>query len=469
MATPIPINEARFTASEIAELTGGALVGASVDVRGVATDSRSVRPGNAFVALAGERFDAHAFVGDAISNGAEVVVVRGDTNVPENVCKIEVADTLVALGELAHVHRQRWKGTVVAVTGSAGKTTTKELIAAAFQGAGRHAFKTAGNLNNRVGVPMTLLQLDETVDTAVVELGTSEPGEIALLGRMVEPDVAVVTLVSVAHTEGLGSLEAVAEEKCSLFDHVPRHGHFVYNGDDTLLRRHASKHADIPQCAFGFSEGCDVRVLDWSFENGGTRCRLSLKGHEIEIDLALLGESAVVNAAAAVTVLACLGISVESVGRALSSIKPIPGRMYPLRSSNGLLILDDSYNANPRSTEAALHTASAMAKHQGRRLVVALGDMLELGSLSAEEHRAIGEQVVAAGAEWFVACGGAMENAAEVASNGGVESITVPTSEAASDALLTHVEDRDLVLIKGSRSMKMETVVQALATRGEAS
>ena len=465
MATPIPTNQAKFSAEEIAVATQGQLHGAGdVQIRGVTTDSRAVRPGNLFVALRGERFDAHRFVDDAIEAGASVVVIEHGHPVPTDTCTVEVHDTLVALGAIAETHRLRWSGTVVAITGSAGKTTTKELIAAALQGAGKRVLKTVGNLNNRIGVPVTLFQLDDSFDTAVIEMGTSAPGEIALLGKMTRPDVGVITLVSVAHTEGLGSLGAVAEEKASLFDHVPGGGHLVFDGDDRTLAAMARGWKGRAQCTFGFGEACTVRIVDWSLNDEGTQCLFALPkpNRDIELTLSLLGESAAVNAAAALGVMLCLGLSVTSAGRALSAIKPIPGRMYPVSAKNGALVLDDSYNANPRSTEAALHTASALAKARGRRLVVALGDMKELGTLSVDEHRVVGAEVASRGAAVFIACGEAMQEAAASAKPGGVTTLVAGDSEEAARAALHHVEPGDVVLVKGSRSMAMERVVEAL-------
>ncbi|MBW2224131.1 MAG: UDP-N-acetylmuramoyl-tripeptide--D-alanyl-D-alanine ligase, partial [Deltaproteobacteria bacterium] len=205
----------------------------------MATDSRAVEPGNLFVALRGERFDAREFVTQAVDAGAAAVIVERGASLPGHVSAVEVADTLLALGDLAKVHRAAWNGKVVGITGSVGKTTTKDLVAAALQSSGHRVLKTAGNLNNRIGVPMTLFQLDETVDTAVIEMGTSEPGEIARLAEIAAPDIGIVTRASMAHTEGLGSVEAVADEKVSLLHAIAPDGVAVAYGDDPPLKKRA--------------------------------------------------------------------------------------------------------------------------------------------------------------------------------------------------------------------------------------
>lgn len=472
MATPIPANRARFSAQEVAEATQGVLRGpGDVQTTGVTTDSRALEPGNLFVALRGERFDAHAFLDRALAAGAAAMVIERGAEAPTNACVVEVDDTLVALGALAAQHRRRWKGTLVAITGSAGKTTTKELVAAALGGTGARVFKSAGNLNNRIGVPMTLLQLDESVDLAVIELGTSESGEIGLLAQMSCPDVGVVTLISVAHAEGLGTVEAIAEEKTSLFDHVVAGGHVVFNGDEPLLA--ARQHRwDKRQClTFGFSEGCTVRITECTLSPRGTQARFELRAPNdaISLSLSLLGESAALNTAAALAVVLTQDLSLAAASKALCAVKPMAGRMAPLEGRSGALVIDDSYNANPRSTDTALRTAAALAKAQGRRLVVVLGDMLELGSLAQDAHRAVGAKVVVSGAGLFVACGEAMRLAAHATQTAGVETLQVDSSEAAAELLRSHVVASDLVLVKGSRSMQMERVVEAVVSQEAAS
>ncbi|MDD9964778.1 MAG: Mur ligase family protein, partial [Myxococcales bacterium] len=239
MATPIPANRASFTLTEIAHVTGGRIVGPGQGaVCGVVTDSRRVTPGSLFVALQGEHHDAHRFLPQVAEAGAAAALVMPGRAVAAPTVAIEVPDTLAALGSLAAHHRRAWGGTVVAITGSAGKTTTKELTAAALAATGLSVARTVGNLNNRIGVPMTLLALDASSELAVVEMGTSAPGEIATLAVMTDPQVGVVTTVAVAHSQGLGSLAGVAQEKLSLLAALGRHGVAVYGIDSEPLRRY---------------------------------------------------------------------------------------------------------------------------------------------------------------------------------------------------------------------------------------
>lgn len=459
MATPLAENRASWRLSRVAELTGGELVGQDVDVLGVCTDSRRVRAGNLFVALEGERFDAHRFLTEIWAARASALVRRG-TPVPEGASAVQVDDTLVALGELGADHRRRWAGRVVGITGSAGKTTTKDLVAAALEGAGFAVTKTRGNLNNRIGVPMTLFDLDASAEVAVVEMGTSEPGEIARLATIAQPDVGVLTLIDLAHTAGLGSLEAVAEEKGALLAALPVEGVAIVQGDDALTRAAAERSPALRRVRYGRAGDCDVRVVGVELEADlRTRCTLAVGGHTLTGSLELLGEAAALNAAGAIAVVWALAPErVEAAWSALEAMKPSEGRMRPLAGPSGVIVLDDAYNANPRSMSVALATASEAARRRGSRFVAVLGDMRELGDHSPAEHDAIVRRAVALGVDRLVVVGDAMTAAARGA---GVRA-TEASPEAAAESVLELVEAGDVVLVKASRSLGLERVVRAL-------
>lgn len=461
MATPVPANRVRFRMEDVLSATGGTAQGPSWDESiGVVTDTRAIQPGNLFVALRGERFDGHDFAEQAVSAGAAAVVVERGISLPDTVSAVQVDDTLCALGDLAHAHRDTWKGRLVGITGSVGKTTTKELAAAALESAGRHVLKTRGNLNNLVGVPMTLFQLDSTFDTAVVEMGTSAPGEIARLAEITTPDLALVTRASLAHTEGLGSVEAVADEKASLLSAVARHGVAVAYGDDAPLKKRASVVPAKRKIFYGRTAGNDVRVVDWDVAANGTKARFQVRGQDIEIELKLLGEGAVLNVAGALAVALGLELPIEEAMRGISEVVPSTGRMEP-RAAGGRFIIDDSYNANPASMEVAVRTAGAIAAKREAPLVMILGDMKELGAQSEEAHRAIGELVAEAGVFLFVGCGDAMHAAVTTANARGTDTLWFEDS-ADCEGLSDRLPLNAVVLVKGSRSMEMERVFAPL-------
>jgi UDP-N-acetylmuramoyl-tripeptide--D-alanyl-D-alanine ligase len=462
MATPIPTNQAQFRRDDLIAAAGGTARGPSWDsVCGIATDSRAIEAGNLFVALRGERFDAHAFALQAVDAGAVAVVVERGTSLPDRVSAVEVDDTRRALGDLARAHRDAWNGKLIGITGSVGKTTTKDLTAAALQAAGHRVLKTTGNLNNRIGVPMTLFQLDEAVDTAVIEMGTSEPGEIARLAEIAAPDVGVVTRVSLAHTEGLGSVGAVADEKVSLLHALGPDGVVVAYGDDAPLKKRASVVRAKRKLFYGRTAGNDVRIVDWDVDAEGTQARFQVRGQGVEIALGLLGEGAVLNAAGALAIAFGLDASLEDAARGIADVEPSPGRMQPRAGRGDRLIIDDSYNANPASMEIALDTARAISEKRGAPLVAVLGDMKELGGHTEEAHQKVGQLVSDAGVFLFVGCGEGMREA--VATAGARGSDTLWFEDAADCGELgDRIPVHAVILVKGSRSMEMERVVTPL-------
>ena len=469
MATPIGANGAAVDARAVAEATGGRVVRSTEGrvAHGVTTDSRAVVPGGAFVALRGEKHDAHAFVGAAIDAGAALVVVeRGRATDDARADAVEVDDTLVAWGAIARAHLRAWRSAnaaarVVAITGSAGKTTTKELCAALLRTVGEcHA--TAGNLNNRVGVPAVVLELEARHRFAVIEVGMSLPGEIAALAGIVEPDVAVITNVGLAHAGGVGgAIDDVAREKGALFEGVRPGGVCVANADDpAVVAQLARAPGSARVTSFGREGAAQYRLLDREpLGPEGSRVRIDRHGRDVvSVVLPIPGEAAAVDFAAA---LAAADVATDDAidpARALGSLAPIPGRMR-VRRSGGLTVLDDAYNANPGSMRAALSTLAECG--DGRRVAV-LGEMKELGPTAEREHAALADAVVAAGVALLVSCGGLADVLARAVQSRGVEVVLAESAEQASRDVVARVRPGDVILVKASRSVGAERVVDAL-------
>jgi UDP-N-acetylmuramoyl-tripeptide--D-alanyl-D-alanine ligase len=489
MATPIPKNDARFSLAEVARATSGRLLtgDAHSEVHGVAIDSRAVTRGALFVAIRGASHDGGQYVPAALTAGASALLVGREYAAAaeldpslqaSSVARIEVADTTRALGDLAAAHRQRWGGRVVAITGSAGKTTTKELTAAALAGAGARVLKTQGNLNNQFGVPMMLFCAGSEHDTAVLELGTSAPGEIARLGEIARPQVATVILAALAHTEGLGSLEAVADEKASLWTALAPDGTAIVNADDVELMRRLR--SDVTTLSFGTSEGATVRLLSAELRTTGTRTRVHIESiGELTFELRMVGKAAALDACAAIaTVLALFDgtarvAAVEAAVTALAGVSPTPGRMALTSTRWGVTLCDDTYNANAESMAGGLETLRELSTQTGGRSLAVLADIKELGRFAQSEHVRIGELAVRLGIDVLVGCGPEMAHATSAAARLSAGRLAPHPTRVAhvmepldAVALVQSLcRPGDVVFVKGSRSMKMERVVTALAEK----
>jgi UDP-N-acetylmuramoyl-tripeptide--D-alanyl-D-alanine ligase len=489
MATPIPINQCAFRLDEVAIATGGKMFGsADTTVRGVTSDTRSLTAGALFVALRGVGRDGHSYVAEAARRGAVAAMVeRGRRPAdPVGLASIEVEDTLVALGMLARHHLRRIRAAhslgCVAIGGAVGKTSTKELSAAVVRALFGETLATPGNLNNLIGVPMTIFTLTECHRAAVLECGTNTRGEIVRLARIVEPDVAAVLNVDVEHSEGLGSLEEIADEEAALFT-TARHT-VVACTEERLVMERIPRGAQV--VTFGAAPDADVRIAaraPAAADAARSQVTLALSprlvaaGAPTRLDaaLALLGAAAARNAAAALAAAAALRArpltadELVAIARALESVVPVAGRLQ-MRAIDGLLVIDDTYNANPRSVRAALEAAHESARAPGRRLVVALGDMLELGALAPAMHAEVVADVMRLGPAAFIAVGPEMSAAAAAAaageadrSSGGVQ--IAPDSVAAAEMVCALVRTGDVVLVKGSRGIQMERIIEALTQR----
>lgn len=455
---------------EVARVTGARVMRGDVltPVRGVSTDTRSLAGGELYVALSGPRHDGNEFAGRASAAGAGALLLRGNGEepaVPEGETPVLlVPDPLRALGDLAAWHRQRLSAQVVGITGSCGKTTVKEIAAQLLRGH-RRVVASPRSFNNAIGVPLTLLAADESTEVLLCEIGTNAPGEIAALTRIARPFAGVVTNVGAAHLEGLGSLDGVAREKSALAAGVPSQGFVVLNADCRFLEvfQEASSARVV---SFSVEGEGDLDARDVWFHPAGTTFRLG----ELEVTSPLLGLHNVQNLLAALALCQGLGLSLEELLPAVETLSTAKQRME--RSEHdGVTLIDDTYNANPTSARAAVRVLEGL--HGFARRVLVLGDMLELGELAAELHHEIGLEAARAKLDLFVCVGELSKAAAAGALEGGLAAASVLHLDDTEDAVREVpglLKDGDVALIKGSRGMKLERLVEAVRlTRGERS
>ena len=438
-------------------------------VHGVSIDSRAVVPGNLFVALRGERFDAHDYLAQVVAQGAVAVVVE---QLPPGLTipAIVVPDSRLALGRIAHCWRQQFSMPLLAVTGSNGKTTVKEMLASILCAAfgAEHSLATKGNFNNEIGVPLTLLRLQSQHQAAVVELGMNHPGEIAVLAEMARPTLALVNNAQREHQEFMSTVEAVARENGAVFSSLAADGVAVFPAEDEhawVWREMIAARSSTPGrpqiLSFGLSEQADVSATYASHAAGSllnVRAGHAAQAQRFQIRLAAIGQHNVRNALAATACALGAGIEIDAIVRGLEAFAPVSGRMQQQRASNGAWLIDDTYNANPDSVRAAI---DVLAHMPAPRLLV-LGDMGEVGSAGQQFHEEIGAYAQAQGIDHFFGFGAAASFAVQ-AFNAGA---TTPAArhfdhiDALNAAALQLAAAS--VLIKGSRFMKMERVVQHL-------
>jgi UDP-N-acetylmuramoyl-tripeptide--D-alanyl-D-alanine ligase len=454
-----------FTIEQLVRATQGALVGGDLGVRvaGVSIDSRTLSPGDVFFAIRGHQIDGHRYLSDAAARGASCLVVHTlADDLPFSVPVVLVDDTTRALGRFAGWHRARFALPVAAVTGSNGKTTTKEMMAAVL-GALGPVLKAEGSFNNQWGLPLTLLKLGSEHRAVALELGANQPGEIAALADISGPTVGVVTVVSYAHTEFFHSLDGVQAEKSALVRAIPPDGSVVVNADDprVLAMRGLARARVLTVSARG---PADVSVAGPVAETpSGLRFTLQIEGGRREVLLRFAGRHNVINALAAAGVGLAVGLALEPISSGLEMARPAKGRCV-WRRAGELVILDDTYNANPASVVAALETFKVGAA--GRRRIVVLADMLELGGIAAEAHREAGRAVANSGAQEFIGVGSEARGAVEAAREAGLfESQHTTTFEDTVALLWKRLAPGDALLVKGSRGMRMERVVDALVAR----
>ncbi len=467
MATPIPDNNAAFSLAEIAHATGGeVLAGAARAVRGVTTDSRGNVAGKLFVALEGESFDGHDYAAQAAGAGAAALLVSREVQVPDEVTLVRVASTLEALGALARLHRHRWGGTLVAIGGSAGKTTTKSAVAAALEAlmpGAVHARR--GNLNNQVGVPMVLFGLGPEHRAAVVEIGTNQRGEVEKLAAVAEPDVALLTLIALEHAEGIGDLDAVEAEEGALLSALGRGSTAIGNVDDEHVRRQLEHSPAELKIGYGASARADYRLLS-RVPHGLSGAELSIRrpSGDVGMDIGLCGLPG------ALAALAALAVADRVVGEPVDAARVAaalgdagePGRLSPLTLGDGTVVLDDSYNANPASVKSSVDAAREIAEARGARLVLVIGEMRELGDASPREHAQLGRELAGSGAAAWVLVGGDAELMLPPAREAGLDAVFAPDAALALPAVLERVRAGDVVLVKASRGVRAERIVEGL-------
>lgn len=456
------------TLGEIAEWVDGTVVDAdpATPVSAAASaDSRQVVPGGLFVAVAGERVDGHDFAAAAVESGAVGCLVSRPVGVPA----IVVGDPTAALGRLARTVVERLdRCTVVGLTGSQGKTTTKDLLA---QVLARHGPTVApvGSYNTEIGVPLTVLRADEGTRHLVIEMGARGEGHITYLCDMTRPRVGLVLNVGVAHVGAFGSREGIAQAKGELVEALPEDGLAVLNADDALVRdmAHRSKARVI---TYGEHAGADVRIDDLRLDAiGRPRFGLSYEGSTASVRLRLLGRHQAGNAAGAAAVALGLGLELPAVADALSEADPVSRwRMELHERPDGVLVLNDAYNANPDSMRAALHTLSSIVRARtGARAVAVLGPMRELGPASEAAHLEVGSAAAHGGVDALVVVGddaGPIHRGAQ--ESGLTGSVLVPDVTAAVEWLDQHLREGDVVLVKASRADGLERVAHALTTTG---
>jgi UDP-N-acetylmuramoyl-tripeptide--D-alanyl-D-alanine ligase len=443
--------------SDAAQVLDGRQVGDDVLFTGISTDTRTLDAGNLFVALRGPNFDGHRYIEQAQQRGAVAAAVSHV--VKAALPQLEVEDTRLALGSLAAHWRHRFDIPLLAVTGSNGKTTVKEMLAAVLRRCGT-TLVTQGNFNNDIGVPHTLFGLGPEHDYAVLELGANHPGEIAYLTSLVQPMVAVINNAGPAHLEGFGSLEGVARAKGELFDSAGAAATCVINADDPFASLWRTLAEPRPVITFGLDREADVSAR-WQGDIAASDIQISTPRGSAETRLALPGRHNVMNALAAAAAALAVGVDVEVIAAGLADVQPVRGRWQALSGIAGARIINDTYNANPASLEAGLALLSAAA---GETWLV-LGDMGELGDTGRQLHEKMGKAARRAGVQRLFTLGALAVLAAEAFGDG---ASAFTDMDELIGALRGALHADATVLVKGSRAMRMERVVEALAATGAA-
>jgi UDP-N-acetylmuramoyl-tripeptide--D-alanyl-D-alanine ligase len=456
----------RLTAEWVAAAMGAAVTsgGLQSEFSGVSIDTRTLRAGELYFGIRGDRYDGADFAIAAIERGATgVVVPRGRTLEASRAVVMEVDDTTVALQTLAHATRKSSGTKVVAITGSAGKTTTKE-VTAEFLGTAYRVIRNRGNLNNHIGLPLSLMELTARPDVAVVELGMNHAGEISTLVQIAEPDVRVWTNVGEAHLGFFESIDAIADAKAEILESATPNTLLVANADDERVAARSKEFAGRVT-TFGIDRRADVHadaVVDRGID--GTSARVTTPNGAFDLSTPLVGRGNLANILAATAVGIHFKIPLEAIADRAASLKPAHHRGDVVRLARGVIVVDDSYNANPTATRRAVEVLMA-TDTSGRRVAV-IGEMLELGARSGALHEDLGRSVAAASLDELVTVGGAPARAmADAAVADGMDAARVryfATSDQAADAFDAYVHDGDLVLVKGSRSIRTDIVVDRL-------
>lgn len=459
-----------WTAAEIADATGAKCKDMHWQVTGISIDTRTLQPGDLFVALQGEKVDGAKFVDDAITRGAASAVASPNYNGKHSGKVFIVENPLTALNQLAVAARTRSQAKIIAVTGSVGKTSTKEMLVHIFGAAGRtHA--TIGNLNNHIGLPLTLARMPSDTEFAVLEMGMNHAGEIAPLSALARPDIAIITTVDAVHLEHFPSVDAIADAKGEIFTGIAPNGIAILNRDNayyTRLLGHAHARR-LKVLSFGTAPECDAQVLEMELSETQTQVLAKIHGQDITYTLGAPGAHWVLNSLATLLGATAAGLALNTAAAQLKTITPPSGRgarqKVQLPDVGEITLLDESYNASPASVAAALSTLGQIRPRANGRRIAALGDMLELGAHAAEFHRQLASNIIESGTDLLFCCGPLMQE---------LFNQTPPSlrGEWAADSTLLaaalgeNLMDGDVVLVKGSHGMKMEVILAALTRQG---
>lgn len=443
-----------FTASEIAQVTGGRLIGEDTAVSGVSTDTRTIEPGMLFVAIKGESFDGNDFIAAAAEKGAAAVITdrsEGAGNVP--VTQILVKDSRAAQLSLAHYHRMKFPLKLVGVTGSVGKTSTKDMVYAVLS-AKFNTLKTEGNFNNDIGLPRTLFRLNDSYGAAVIEMGMSDLGEISVLSKAAAPDICIITNIGWCHIENLKTRENILRAKLEILDGAPEGAPLIINGDDEFLKTVSLPGRRVVR--YGLSEGCEVRAANISHTASGEEFTLIYGGREYKAAVPVNGEHHVMNALAAFAAGIEAGMTPEEIVPAFMRYEA-SGMRQRIEKRGDITVILDCYNASPTSMESSLSVLGGM-ECSGRKCAV-LGDMLELGEMSAQLHAGVAEYITK-NADCAFLYGSEMARCRERLEAQGFEVHHSTDKKALTDSLLSWIKPGDVLLFKGSRGMRMEDIAE---------
>ena len=434
-------------------------------VTGISTDTREIKKGEMFIALKGDNFDGHNFIQTAVLNGAACIAVDDDKKIPENIdaAVVKVEDCLKALGDFANFWRHQHNAKVVSLTGSMGKTTTKEMTACILE-VGNETLKNEGNFNNLIGLPFTLLRLNKDHKRAVLEMGMNHFDEIRRLTRISDPDVGLITNVGPVHLEGVNDIQGVARAKTEMIEEIRPESRVILFGDDKVLMKEASRfNRDF--FTFGLSPENDVSAESIEvLKSGGMRYRLRYRNESMPVELRVTGMHNLINSLAAASAAICLNEKFENIAEGLIRFNGVKGRLITDVLPDDILLLDDTYNSNPSSLKAALDVARETAGGE-RRIIVGLGEMLELGDETVRAHIQAGKMVAEAGAGFLFAFGAHAQQMLKGAIEAGFPSERAIESNSQRDmveGINDVMEDGDLILLKGSRMMALEKVAQGL-------
>ncbi|MFH1853827.1 MAG: UDP-N-acetylmuramoyl-tripeptide--D-alanyl-D-alanine ligase [Candidatus Omnitrophota bacterium] len=452
-----------FTVKDILVSTGGSILSGEENdmLVGVCTDTRRLKPGELFVAIKGDRFDGHNFILDAVSRGAGGVLVQDGCITNSNfdmqkVSFISARDTIKALGDIARFHRARFTIPLLGITGSNGKTTTKEMLAAILAKK-FNVLKNFGTENNRIGVPLTLMRLNAEHKIAVLEMGTNHLGEIKRLSEIAMPTIAVITNIGPSHLEHLKDIETVLKAKCEILEFLSGgEGRVIINGDDESL---STIKTALKVVRFGLNKDFDFYADKINLEPDGISFRLN---GEWDIEIGLVGRHNVYNALAAIASSWDFGISIDDIRDALREFR-VPNMRMEVKRLGDIKIINDTYNSNPLSMRQAIESLKDMTT-KGRKILVA-GDMLELGNLSGRFHHLVGRQAAESGIDLIVAVGKLAEHISNGAQEAGMSGKKIKMCNITKEAcatVLQLIKKGDTVLVKGSRAMKMEQIVNEL-------